>query len=445
MADPFTLGTIAANCVWGLIGNRFDASAVGTMQRLKAVLTGPVTPGNHDILKATHTAYVRSIQLMAETCERNGADPRDHFAARALTSLAHSPEFTTFRADGSGLPLVDLENRIRAIYDDVGTTSGEMAAQAVVAEVEAAMREPLTDRLRQLFLHGADGVDNWARAYELFFSEEVKENSRVFRILTIERLNEITGYAERHEAALDTFNRSTVSLAENQAALLSLAERQVRLMESQRRLEEGLLIECAHNIEEILDFLGVYDDPDGYVDHLRKDLTAGHIRDFVNRFYDWAGPHQPGELTDFIRYLWRAASPDKPEAWEWSDGNRIAIAISTCICKNLRLFWKYANVEGAIDRDAICLLAKYIRPSLVTILEIGRYYSVFKQDDSAIRRQLLRFDHCIDGLLVYRDDIVDEHPDAPGFWKYLEALRSCQTLDDLWQAGARHSLSLNGN
>jgi hypothetical protein len=303
--------------------------------------------------------------------------------------------------------------------------------------VEAAMGQRLTDRFRQFFLHGADRVVSWARAYELFFSEELKENSRVFRILTIERLNEITGYAERNE-------RSTVSLVENQAALLSLAERQVRLMESQRRLEEGLLSDCAHNIEEILNFLSVYDDVDGNVEHLRKELTSGSVRNFVDRFYDWAGPHQPGELTDFILYLWRAAPPDKPEAWEWSDGNRLAIAISMCICKNLRLFWRYAEIDNKIDAVTICLLAKYIRPSLVVILEIGQYYSIFNQDDRSIRRQLSRFEKYIDGVLAYREDIIDEHPDAPGIWKYLEALRTCLTLDDLWQAGAQHQLLKTG-
>ena len=97
MADPFTLSFIAANCAWALIQNRVDEAAVQGAKALAENFRRQRTPANHDVLKATHSAFVRSIQLMAEACDQDGADAKDHFVVQKLTRLARDRDFATFR------------------------------------------------------------------------------------------------------------------------------------------------------------------------------------------------------------------------------------------------------------------------------------------------------------------------------------------------------------
>jgi|GEM_PF-2812561 len=202
MAEPFTLAFVAANCVWGAVKGLSGQAAIAGAKRLAEALRNSQTPENHDVLAATHAAFVRSIQLMADACDKSGSNPRDQFSSRALSKLARAPDFTAFRFGKESLPKRALDASIRSIFQGPNLDPAINAADAVIAQIEQAMREPLTETFRSLFRNGSDKHRSWPQAFELFFAEEVKQKQRVFNILAVDRLNEIVAFAAAHASDL---------------------------------------------------------------------------------------------------------------------------------------------------------------------------------------------------------------------------------------------------
>ncbi len=206
MAEPFTLATIAAGCVWGLIGNRADAAAVAGGRKLAGVLAGTQTPQNHDVLRATHAAWLKSVQVMAGLAE--GATTRfdDHPTLAALKKAVRDPALTEFRFGGGNFPDAELERLVRDIYR-ADADPDAVAVEAVIARLEGVMGQPLTEGLRAVFRSGHAGKRGWAATFQLFFSQAVKDDEAVFRILTFERLNEVVAFAGAHAEALAELER----------------------------------------------------------------------------------------------------------------------------------------------------------------------------------------------------------------------------------------------
>ncbi|MDK2769160.1 MAG: hypothetical protein KYX69_15740 [Sphingomonas sp.] len=201
MAEPFTLAYVAAICVSGLIGNRADATAVAGSRKLLRVLAETQTPQNHDVLRATHDAWLKSVQVMARLAE--GATTRfdDHPALAALKKAVRDPALTEFRFDGGNFSDAELERLVRDIYR-ADADPDAVAVEAVIARVEGVMGQPLTEGLRAVFRTGHAGKRGWAATFQLFFAQAVKDNDPAFRILTFERLNEVVAFAGAQAAAL---------------------------------------------------------------------------------------------------------------------------------------------------------------------------------------------------------------------------------------------------
>lgn len=210
MAEPFTLATIAAGCVWGLIGNRADAAAVAGGRKLVGVLSGTQTPQNHDVLRATHTAWLKSVQVMAGLAEGATTVWDDHASLKALKKAVRDPALTELRFDGGNFPHAELERLIGEIYR-ANADPDAVVVEAVISRVETVMGEPLTDGLRAVFRTGHAGKRGWAATFQLFFSQAVKDDAAVFRILTFERLNEVVVFAASHGEALAELDHALTS------------------------------------------------------------------------------------------------------------------------------------------------------------------------------------------------------------------------------------------
>lgn len=206
MAEPFTLAYIAATCVSGLIGNRADATAVAGGRKLLRVLAETQTPQNHDVLRATHDAWLKSVQVMASLAEGATTVWDDHASLKALKKGVRDPALTELRFDGGNFPHAELERLIGEIYR-ADADPDAVVVEAVITRIEAVMGQPLTEGLRTVFRTGHAGKRGWAATFQLFFSQAVKDDDAVFRILTFERLNEVIAFATAQAEALAGLER----------------------------------------------------------------------------------------------------------------------------------------------------------------------------------------------------------------------------------------------
>lgn len=264
-AEPFTLAYVAAICVSGLIGNRADATAVAGSRKLLRVLAETQTPQNHDVLRATHDAWLKSVQVMARLAE--GATTRfdDHPALAAPKKAVRDPALTEFRFDGGNFSDAELERLVRDIYR-ADADPDAVAVEAVIARVEGVMGQPLTEGLRAVFRSGHAGKRGWATTFQLFFAQAVKDDEAVFRILTFERLNEVVAFAEAQAEALVGLERmlaafwqpiaAQISRIEEHTAFLVEAEMARRGAEIQRAGIDAAVLRIAERIAEHVDASG---------------------------------------------------------------------------------------------------------------------------------------------------------------------------------------------
>jgi hypothetical protein len=206
VVEPITTGLIATTCALGMVKGLSGKAAVAAATRVIDTLRRSRTPTARDVLEATHAAFVRSIQLMAEACSVSGGEATDQFSAQALSTLARDPDFTDFRSVDDNFPERDLDQRIRAIFDASERDLGFSAADAVMSAIEPRMAYPLSDTHRSLFREGLGQHPSWPRTFELLFAEQVTEKERLFRSLAFDRLNEVLSFAQRHQSDLSVLH-----------------------------------------------------------------------------------------------------------------------------------------------------------------------------------------------------------------------------------------------
>ena len=202
IAEIFTTAKIIEACFCGIIGNRVDAGAISAGMQLVRLFGGGL-PQNHHVLKAMHDAFVQSLGIMALACDSVGGSASDHYARRALKRFARSEELKTLRLDAANIPFDALDARVRAIYGQQGAHPKQAATDSVIALVETAMREPLTEPLREVFRAGHGRYAGWADTFELYFAADVKANTALFRILTLDRQNELVSLANTNRDLID--------------------------------------------------------------------------------------------------------------------------------------------------------------------------------------------------------------------------------------------------
>ncbi|MBX9859536.1 MAG: hypothetical protein K2Y20_08110 [Sphingomonas sp.] len=191
---------VIKSCIAGVLGNRADAGLSNAL-RLATTLQSSI-PENHNVLKAMQSAFVGSIQAMAEACDSVGGTPEDNFSRRALQRFAVGKELEALDLANPNLPIADLDERVRAIYGQQSGAPATASTESVIALVEAGMGIPLSDAHRRVFLEGTAKSGAWATLFELFFATEVKKVKELFAILTFDRLNELVAHADAHEGLL---------------------------------------------------------------------------------------------------------------------------------------------------------------------------------------------------------------------------------------------------
>ncbi|HEV2816959.1 MAG TPA: tetratricopeptide repeat protein [Allosphingosinicella sp.] len=251
MPEPFTASVIAANCAWAVVKSLSGKAGATAAMRAVEALRGRRTPDGNEVLAATHAAFVSSVQLMAEACGTTGGEAADQYSAKALANLAGDRTFTIFDPKAGAIPKKELDARIRAIFEGANPDPAVNAADAVIAELEQKMGEPLTEPLRALFRHGNDKHRSWPAAFELFFSEQVKTNERVFRILAFDRLNEVVGFAQTSAAELASLHATIGGFqSEMQQGFAESRERGVRMEDKLDVLLTEILAQRGAQIEQ---------------------------------------------------------------------------------------------------------------------------------------------------------------------------------------------------
>jgi hypothetical protein len=155
-----------------------------------------------------HKAFVGSVQRIAESCEAAGANPDDSLCSTALTKFSKSKDFTQWRNEWGFASSEALEARVRELYDRSDRPTGTIATYNVVDSIGAAMGSPITENLQAVFHRGHNGGPGWVTLFEIYFREEVKANTAVFRANQFDRSNEILAGLDRQLQQLDRIERS---------------------------------------------------------------------------------------------------------------------------------------------------------------------------------------------------------------------------------------------
>ena len=201
MAEPITLAALAINIGCGLASNATQAGGLGAYRTISGMLRRATPPENHDILKATHNAYVDAIGVMARAARKIAYDD-EKATAKALYELSQRSDFRNFRLDGEHLPLEEADAAVDRLFDGSGD-SDTVFSDVVVADL-AAWGVELQPQLTALFREGIDEHPPWHAVFATLFAEQVKTNERAFRMLTFERLTELrSGFARMEEMMAD--------------------------------------------------------------------------------------------------------------------------------------------------------------------------------------------------------------------------------------------------
>lgn len=219
------------------------------------------------------------------------------------------------------------------------------------------------------------------------------------------------------------------------AARIEQIERRLQALEErQRDGENGFLFKMSLTIGEALDWISGYD-TEGHVDWLRAHYAEKRYHVFVDEFYKLIGAHSPHDFIFFIEWLLKDADVNDRTDWRTSDANRLSIAIAVCLCKNLRILWRVVGGQsGNVAADEVCAFSSYVLPTFTGINAIAKLYREYGLEQANIYSKIMQFRPYVDFFLSFRDDIIDEFPDASGHWHWLEELRSYDTLDRLWES-----------
>lgn len=249
MPDPVTITTVALAalapakivecCIGGILGNRADA-ALARMGSSIYQLTGKSE--HKTILAAMHRAFSGSIKAVEKACASAGANTADQFSHRALQEFVASGVLDKVQMDVFATPVELLEAQVRTIYGRQGKTPQAIATDTVIGLLESAINTALTPAMRTVFHEGAGKgkgrCEGWAREFENLFSQEVQEKEALFRILMLDRMNEVAAGTIDANAKLDLLLRRDAH------ALLDDMEKGTAEPEVQARFER---IKAAHD------------------------------------------------------------------------------------------------------------------------------------------------------------------------------------------------------
>jgi hypothetical protein len=171
-----------------------------------AALFPPDVPENHHVLKAMHAAFVNSVKQMAKACDSAGGDSEDRFSREALHAFVQSAEFADLNLEAPNLPVATLETQIRTLYGQQGKEPKYIATEQALELIEKCIGRPLSHNHRAVFFSGhatrAEEFLPWADYFEIYFSEDVKNNQQLYHFLTTERITELLDIANSHSAML---------------------------------------------------------------------------------------------------------------------------------------------------------------------------------------------------------------------------------------------------
>ncbi|MEG3180917.1 tetratricopeptide repeat protein [Sphingomonas sp. LT1P40] len=273
MPEPFTatlLGGAVLNVGCGILTNFMEPGRRAAVARVAGWWQQGKTPANHDVLRATHMAYVAAMREMAAAAI--ALFPEEE-APRALKALCGEGQFADFRWDGEHLPLDATMARIDALYA-ARTRDGEAAAwraynELIVADL-AAWGLEIPAQMATLFVEGMHGRAPWHLTFREHFSDALKadgdrpEGERAFRILTFEALAELradgavvvdaVGRIEAGQAEDRTrdeaFQRRTDARSEEVLALVNELVDARRAEARAQRVDEQELIALARRVAE---------------------------------------------------------------------------------------------------------------------------------------------------------------------------------------------------
>ncbi|MEZ5711017.1 MAG: hypothetical protein R3E02_16705 [Blastomonas sp.] len=246
MPDPVTMAAFAAlqaspvgNAMWnigcGLFATGLQATGKVAWTRASNFWNDGKTPQNHDVLKATHAAYVAAMGKMAAAASVIAFADDEVGAAKALTAKIAEPVFKDFRWDAEHLPLDACQARIESLFagrhmPEADDEDWARFNQTVVEDL-AAWGVLLPPRLASLFVVGEGSYVPWHLCFRAEFAEEIKadhkkpEGARAFRILTFGALNELTAGGAVLTAEVAKVREGIVDLLEGQAAQQAIMQR----------------------------------------------------------------------------------------------------------------------------------------------------------------------------------------------------------------------------
>jgi hypothetical protein len=472
--DPISVGLafFVAHIMDGILGNEAHQVLHASIRRIGRAIDGdPDERLNHDIARNTRLAHLAALEQVldayavqsAERWERQGQQPVA-FMERAVSFCRDQRRLAnTDLASLQGEATVTLEATIDSLlaHQTSWTPAGEradamgtFAEEAVLTELRTSLSDVTVPDDFVDFLRPVDAAAS--HPFLTFFKNEIslrfKSDARFRDIVLISGMAEVKAqgfeiteilfrvektFGVNHHEIIDGISKIDDKLDhidKRQARLAALSERQLALLERQQAIENTFLFKMSQNISEILDHIMVYDS-ETHVEHLRLHYDESRYHVFVEEFYKLIGSHSPGDFIFFIELLLKAANPHDKSDWHYSDANRLSISIALCLCKNLRLLWRMTGApNGNVETETVCQISMYILPTFTAIISISKLYKDYDLDRSDIQERTMRFRKYFDFFLAFRLDLIEEFPDAAGFWGIFEELRHHDSLDSLWNS-----------
>lgn len=265
-----------------------DAGGKAALALLERWRSGTV-PENHTIAKATHKAFLLSMQAIVVASDSACTSARDRTIHAKIRDFVESAAMIDWASKAMSEAAEVLEQQVRQIYGQQSDALSEVATSSIIELVENRTGEKLTDSLQAVFRSGHGTVPGWAALFELFFAEEVKGNSELYRILTFDRLNELAN-------AADEMIRLTNDRADELKLLHSHVEQGIaailQAVEFATPLPSGIWTLAEHSARER---------------NFRKYLHSGKLPYFSRAQFVLETGNDPGfserELVDFMKEM----------------------------------------------------------------------------------------------------------------------------------------------
>lgn len=396
MPEPFTLsafaiaqlGGAALNVGCGLITNCMEPARSAMWDRVAGWWRDGKTPENHDMLKATHAAYVAAMGDMARATAALAFDEREQAAASALAALVKRDDFVTFRWDGEHLPLAETGAKIDSLF--AGRHAGDPADEGwrryngIIVSDLAIWGIDLPERLATMFVEGLEGYPPWHICFRAQFAEAIKADNakasgvRVFRILTFERLTElaaasaividavaaIDGKLDALRMGQDADRARDVDFQQRVMAMLAAKEEEAQARGVTDAALRALAERVAENVPDVAQALVELEKAIDDLIRLREAAASGtNLGDLINEVLrQMAAANEKGQLDEAAAMGARAfADWQEQQAAQQAAGLRLieanieqgrlgydAEAMAQWICRRLAL-----ENRGALDMNRL--------------------------------------------------------------------------------------------